>query len=142
MSDGLKVHFMTDDYDTMEDDLRIHLLPKSLQTIKLVQSSIGDAKVTVDTAEGWALRPTYIPKNGEIAVYSNATVLDKNYPAIKVGDGNAYVVDLPFLGEEKTNVLFEHIANDEIHVTPEEKTFWNAKLNYDIAGEQLILTTN
>ena len=35
-----------------------------------------------------------------------------------------------------------HEDNTSIHVTPEEKIFWNNKLNYDVVGENLILTTD
>ena len=45
-------------------------------------------------------------------------------PGVKVGDGNAYVADLPFKDEGYLN----HILNTDIHVTPEEKEFWNNKV--------------
>lgn len=136
MSDNIKIRI------TPDEPFSIRMTQERPQIIRLIESYSGSAKVSVDTSEGWALKPTYIPKNGEIIVYSDATVLDKNYPAIKIGDGNAYVVDLPFLGEEKVNMLLDHISDTNSHVTSEEKAFWNAKLNYDVSGEQLILTTN
>ena len=45
--------------------------------------------------------------------------------AFKYGDGISNVRDLPFCNK---NVDYEeHIRNDEIHVTPEEKEYWNNK---------------
>lgn len=45
-------------------------------------------------------------------------------PGVKVGTGNAYVLDLPFQDED----FLSHILNTEIHVTAEEKEFWNNKV--------------
>ena len=59
-----------------------------------------------------------------------------NIAGFKVGDGLAYVVDLPFVDA----LMDLHMRNDNIHVTAEEKAFWNAKNRGFVNGENLILT--
>lgn len=103
-----------------------------------------------NTTAGWAKLSNYRPKKGEICVYTDFTsVKDEHgrihyYPEIKVGDGNAYVVDLPFVGESARKSLMDelngHVADSSIHVTQKEKTFWNNKLNCYVQGEELIFT--
>ena len=104
----------------------------------------GTAKLSIDTLAHWEERPTYIPKKGEIIVYSNRrTVGGVDYPGIKIGDGNAYVVDLPFVGDDTVDLildlLYDHINDMDVHIYPEERTGWNAKVSCDIDGERLIL---
>jgi len=105
------------------------------------------AKQSVNTTEYWNGHITYVPSRGEIVVYVDKTVIgNKVYPGIKIGDGNSYVVDLPFFGEDATKMLTDliiaHIENDEVHVTQAEKAFWNNKLNYDVVGEVLVFNRN
>ncbi len=95
----------------------------------------------------WNEHRDYVPDAGEMVIYTDRTVIDGvAYPGIKIGDGSAYVVDLPFLGDDVTDqivdVLNNHVNNTDIHVTPEEKAFWNAKLNYETQGETLVFTRN
>lgn len=103
---------------------------------------IGYAKAMMDTTENWNLKPTFIPSKGLLIVYIDhgTTVWEGetiNVPGIKIGDGAAYLVDLPFVGEDWHAVLEEHIQNTDIHVNPDEKSFWNAKLNCNLQGEVL-----
>ena len=58
-----------------------------------------------------------------------------------MGDGLAFVVDLPFAEE----LIYNHIDNNTIHVTAEEKQFWNNKVRGIIEPQDpecLFLTTN
>lgn len=108
--------------------------------------------VSENTRAGWDSNPQYLPKAGEICVYTDyMTVQDDmghniTYPGIKVGDGNAYLIDLPFVGEETRYLLLrriqDHENNTAIHLQPGEREFWNNKLNYDVENEELILTRN
>ena len=93
------------------------------------------------------MNPTYVPKYGEIVIYSDRTVVsDVVYPGIKIGDNNSYVVDLPFFGDDDTNriitLLEAHVNNASVHVTPAEKSFWNSKLNCELETENLVFTRN
>lgn len=102
------------------------------------------AKSSINAKEYWDVHPTYIPERGEIVVYQNKTIIDNvSYPGIKIGDGNAYLIDLPFVGDDLCdqimNVISDHINNTDIHVTTEEKNFWNNKLNCEVSSETLVL---
>ena len=52
-------------------------------------------------------------------------------PGLKIGNGNAYVGDLPFVDDDTRDLLLSHIQNNEVHVTPNEKTFWSGKVDID-----------
>lgn len=113
--------------------------------------------VTGDTTANWNKYKTFIPMKNELIVYTDRyTETDENgkevkIPGFKVGDGNAYLIDLPFIGskadnsgldvEELQKLVDTHAKNTEIHVTKEEKEFWNNKLNYEVSGETLIFKT-
>lgn len=46
-----------------------------------------------DTLENWEKATNFIPKKGEICIYSDV-------PALKVGDDETLINDLPFIGDE------------------------------------------
>ena len=78
-----------------------------------------------DTTAGWASKPRTIGKQGAIYIYTDYKTDEQGQPlaGFKVGDGNAYLIDLPFQDE----LLYGHINDLEIHVTAAEKEFWNNK---------------
>ena len=103
-----------------------------------------------DTTENWNNARGFIPLAGEIIVYTDYEV--KTYtvqeygeivtktveiPNIKIGTGNAYVQDLGFVDEKTRDILMAHIQDHDIHVTLQEKLFWNNKINVDDAEEQI-----
>lgn len=106
--------------------------------------------VSENTTAGWNSNPQYLPKKGEICIYTDYMTIqddmgrDVTYPGIKIGDGNSYLIDMPFVGDETRYLLLrriqEHENNADIHIQPGEREFWNNKLNYDINNEELILT--
>ncbi len=60
-------------------------------------------------------------------------------PGIKIGDGNAYLIDTPFVD----HAMMEHINNQDVHIKPEERAFWNDKVRaYYSDDDTLVLTTN
>ena len=91
--------------------------------------------VSENTAAGWENTPLYIPKAGEICVYSDTA-------QIKIGDGVVPIVDLPFIGQRDyetiVDALREHIENQVIHVSAEDRARWDNKLNYEIIDDNLI----
>ena len=75
-------------------------------------------------------------------------------PGFKVGDGNAYNVDLPFAGDEISvrlaEMLQQHISSDT-HLSSGERSSWSHKItlgsiadpNDDgVVGETLVITRN
>ena len=123
---------------------QINLNNDQIRTIGLTAPvAQGLAKITIDTVERWSHRTTYIPKKGEIVIYSDRRVVSGvPYPGIKVGDGSAYVVDLPFLGDDSNemilDLLYEHISDANIHLVRDEREVWNDKVSCRIDGEKLI----
>lgn len=107
----------------------------------------GYAKAVVDTTENWNNDLQFIPEKGLIVVYSDKKTIIRdgqtvNIPGIKIGDGSSYLIDLPFVGDEWATIMEDHIRDTNIHVTLEEKAFWNNKLNLELVEETLILNRN
>lgn len=101
----------------------------------------GKALATTHTSAEWAALTSYIPKKGEICVWSDYRVVDGvKYAGIKVGDGLAYAVDLPFVGGEYADLLTEHIEDTVVHITAAERLFWNNKVSAEYGNETLILS--
>lgn len=103
------------------------------------------ARIEVKTSAEWSGYTQYVPEAGKIIVYSDRRVIDGvAYPGIKIADGLAYVVDLPFVGDDVSaafmNALEEHVNDQVVHITEDERQFWNNKINYnfDEQGENLV----
>ena len=90
----------------------------------------------IDTTAGWAQKTNLISTLGVLYIYSDRETIVRDNKTIKVagikiGDGSAYVVDLPF-----------------ITVTQAERDFWNNKVRCYIdditltEAENLIFTTH
>jgi len=99
-----------------------------------------------DTTENWNNATGFIPLQGEIIIYTDYSSYEKEIngqmetiliPNIKIGTGNSYVQDLPFVDKETRDMLMEHINNLDIHTTLSEKLFWNNKVNIDDAYAQV-----
>lgn len=97
-----------------------------------------------DTTANWNAARGFVPMAGEIIIYTDYNSYQKEVngriktiliPGIKIGDGGAYVQDLPFVDEDLRDMLMDHINNMDLHVTLGEKTFWNNKINVDDAYE-------
>lgn len=103
------------------------------------------------TTEEWNNQIGYIPVPGEIIIYSDYQTKEidgniVNIPGIKIGTGNAYIQDLPFISDNSSEELYNHIRNSIIHVTEQERQRWNNKLNVDdeaeVINESLIFNRN
>lgn len=110
-------------------------------------ADIQDEHIFTDTTAGWSSRLTYVPARGDIIIYTDKSVISSDgtqqyVPGVKIGDGNAYCVDLPFVGDDIASDLLAHISDVNSHVTTSEKTFWNNKLNVDVSGEALQFNRN
>lgn len=99
-----------------------------------------------DTTENWNAVRDFVPLKGEIIVYTDGgTTADENgnvtaVPKIKVGDGMAYLIDLPFTTDDIMQALLAHENNTSIHVTEAEKQFWNNKFNGYYEDGELFFT--
>lgn len=103
-----------------------------------------------DTTANWNNARGFIPLAGEIIIYDDyetktwteqeygeTVTKTVNIPNIKIGTGNAYIQDLAFVDQKTREILINHINNQDIHTTLEEKLFWNNKVNIDDSQEVL-----
>lgn len=119
--------------NTLEDGA-IYLLDKGNSAGELyadvnnqrVKIGTGQSSIITKTTAQWnAENPKSISKSGVMYIFSDANSYEEEYtendetltrtvyvPGIKIGDGSAYVVDLPF-----------------VNVTSEQINFWNNKVN-------------
>lgn len=138
--DGVPIDFSIGDYEALKNKPKI-------DGVELIGNlSLMDFKyMSEDTAAGWNSKPTYVPKKGEIVIYTDGDG-NRNFPEIKIGDGSAYVADLPFVGSGLfylvNSRLDDHINDDVRHITQAERTFWNNKLNCSISGDELVINHN
>lgn len=107
--------------------------------------SISRAKLPFEygTVSEWAGRAGEVSQQGMFYVYTDYSQDEHgaNIPAVKIGDGLAYIGDLPFTKAD----FLSHINDTTIHVTAEEKEFWNNKVRCYILqenNENLIFTTD
>lgn len=138
--------------DISDTDIDEDLVPAgSVVYNKAGRRVVGSAiiyNVQNDTTENWNAKRTYVPERNDIIIYSDHGTIDDgngnnvDVPGIKIGDGNAYLIDLPFLGEDDKNQILQevrsHTGNSVIHVTSEDKNFWDNKLNCEVVEGNLI----
>lgn len=88
------------------------------------------------TVEEWNNDRNLISQKGILYIYSNYKIINDQednkifLPGIKLGDGKAYLIDLPFLNTDTFDEqILDHINNEVIHVSLNDRRFWNNKLN-------------
>lgn len=115
------------------------------------KAKLDITNIRYNTTHYWDCLIGYIPRPGEIVIYSDykQVEIDGNtiwVPGIKIGSGNAYVQDLAFIGEADTDLILNHIGDQTRHITEAERAYWNNKLNVDdhseVVEEALILNRN
>ena len=79
----------------------------------------GGANIIYNTSEYWNSHPTLISKRGYIYVYSDWTQdsQGRDVAGLKVGDGKAYLIDLPFTEQ----ILIDHLNDMVRHITEQER---------------------
>jgi len=90
-------------------------------------------EILYDTTENWRTHLDYVPPRGAIIAYSDyATIDGVDIPNFKVGDGLAYLVDLPYVGDDLRVTLIAHMSDATIHVSAEDRLKWNNKVSCDV----------
>ena len=91
--------------------------------------SIGGNIIEINTTAYWNSKLTYVPNLGDVIIYSDKSVNSSgiNIPGVKIGDGHTYCPMLPFLNDDLINVLDSHISDDVVHITAQEREYWNDK---------------
>ena len=108
-------------------------------------SSPSTTSVISNTTAGWNSNPLYVSRPNVIYVYTDYATLSNGVlvPGLKVGDGMAYVVDLPFIGGSSGDFQ-QHISNLGIHVADDDRELWDNKWSGYIDNddsERLVFTT-
>lgn len=117
---------------------------------------MGDAagqNIMFGTTAEWQARYNFVAPRGTIMIYTNHGTVEINgatiaVPGIKVGDGSTPSIDLPFVGDavkqELLIIINNHINDNIRHITAEERTFWNNKINCEdtVNSNNLILNRN
>ncbi len=135
----------SDDYNDLENKPSINDV--TLQGNTTLQQ-LGLRGIYYDTKAGWDSKPTMIAEEGAIYIYKDYATINvdgetKPVPALKIGDGTSYLIDMPIANGDIADLLLEHINNTVIHVTSEDKTFWNNKSSAysdPSANETLVLS--
>lgn len=115
------------------------------------KEKLENLNVQYNTTEYWNATRGFVPKKGEIIIYSDYKTKNINdtvvtIPGIKIGSGNGYVQDLRFLNEDQADLIINHINDNNVHITSEERMRWNNKINItdgqDVIEETLIFNRN
>ena len=107
----------------------------------------GFAGILLDTTANWNQKLDYRPPEGMLIVYVDYQSYEDEHgdivyvPGFKIGDGNAYLIDKPFVGEADSKLLQEHLEDTGLHIQPGEREFWNNKLNYVEPDNDLLIFT-
>ena len=102
-------------------------------------------KILSNTKDGWNSQPNLIAEKNTLYVYSDYRTVtedgqEKVVPGVKVGDGTSYLIDMPFMDAG----MSDHIMNTIIHITQDEREFWNDKVSVYISPtdeENIVFTT-
>lgn len=101
--------------------------------------------IHIGTTEYWNSQLNLIGEAGNFYIYTDHDNVDgRDIPGMKIGDGLSYLIDNQFI-DSNVSVILEHISDDVMHVTQEEKDKWNAKVRCyidDKEPENFIFTTD
>ena len=116
----------------MAENPKFYLELEGLKTYdKLLKKHIriiGTTKYFEDLKEN-------IPPKGQLVIFSDLRSITKSdgttitSAGIKVGDGIKTIEQLPFIDW----FYWDHLNDANIHVTAEQKTFWNNKITCEVS---------
>lgn len=102
------------------------------------------------TTEYWNSQKNLIGEKSHIYIFTDYAIVDKEgasvpVPNIKIGDGNAYLIDNPFITSSVDELVNSHISDTIKHITEQERTVWNNKVRCYLSSEDnenIIFTTD
>lgn len=114
---------------------------KRIQQNKLVYYS--------NSKQVWNLEPQLISEKDVLYIYTNYKTINVDdeqitIPGLKIGDGKSYLIDLPFFNDISNfnDIFMDHINNKVIHVSMEDRMFWDNKLNLFLEAQEQNLILN
>lgn len=114
---------------------------KRIQQNKLVYYS--------NSKQIWNLEPQLISEKDVLYIYTDYKIINVDdeqitIPGLKIGDGKSYLIDLPFFNDISNfnDIFMDHINNKVIHVSMEDRMFWDNKLNLFLEAQEQNLILN
>lgn len=114
-----------------------------ISKVKLTNGTYADiadsyARTYIDNIKDKAVtairvKKSYLDLNPNLILDNNQILIIEDYeedgegnyvPAIKIGDGVTTISNLPIIGEYDSKKLLDHISNNIIHVTEEDRKSW------------------
>lgn len=127
------------------DDMKLSMRGSNTDTVGLSLNEqivvSQESNMRFATTEEWNSQREMIAERNVVYVYTDheTTTDGKPVPGFKVGDGLAYLIDLPF----NDDISMGHIQDDTVHVSSADREFWNNKVTayLNVSDlENLILT--
>ena len=154
VSEGILTDSSGESYEKEIKDIssKLSALKSSLAEIAL-SGSYDDLKgkpIHYDTVAGWNAQRNLIGEKSHIYIYTDYAAEQKDgetvcIPNIKIGDGEAFLIDSPFITRSAELLLMLHAEDAAIHVTAADRSRWNDKVRCYIDGadsQNLIFTTD
>lgn len=95
-----------------------------IKATELLNQNVGGNNIITKTTAEWNVLTSLVSEANTIYVYSDYKTVDGvDIPAIKIGDGLAYVVDLPFSTQS---------------ITQEQIDNWDEKVSVQVVDEKLM----
>ena len=104
---------------------------------------LGLGVVYYDTTANWNRQRDLVAEAGVVYIYSDATSEEDEFgnvipiASIKVGDGTSYLIDMPFITGGSSQIILDHLADNEIHVSELDREFWDNKVSAYLDGQDL-----
>ena len=112
----------------------------TVQTLQDYLNANLNKQILFNTTAAWDAQGLLVSEPNTLYIYTDHQYDSQGnkVAGIKVGDGNAYLIDLPFTD----TAIMEHINDNVVHITAEERAFWNNKVSCYLAdGDRVIFTT-
>lgn len=122
------------------DDGKFYIDFKDADGMLRRKAVTSGAEANIDTTENWNSQSNLISKKGSFYIYTDYYKKDnRDIPGLKIGDGKAYLIDLPFVNPDLSSYN-SHIANKDIHTSAVEKESWNKKITCTdpVKGSELL----
>lgn len=112
----------------------------SMQTLQDYLNTNLNKQILFNTTAAWNAQVQLQSQANTLYIYTDHQVDSEGnvIAGIKVGDGNAYLIDMPFTD----SAIMEHISDNVRHISAEERAFWNNKVSCYLAdNDRVIFTT-
>lgn len=122
--------------------------PYTISGSTTVPKALDRTAIHYDTTEAWNSTPNLIAEKGHIYIYKDYDKKENEdgtityVPAMKIGDGTSFLIDMPFFSAgQDEDELWNHINNWSIHVSADDRSNWTTKVSatVDERTENLLL---